>query len=159
MGWLPFSRVGFGGMLGVTAALTACAIFFAAPAVEIVDIDLTSLGVSSGVAEVQLEVTNQNSRELDIRGFLYELEVRDTGEGGGWTLLAEGFFDHTLSIPGKEAMEVVVPVPFEYGGIGAALKSFLLDGEVLYRLRGEVWVGGSESGLQVPFRREGVLAR
>lgn len=131
--------------------------FFKAPSVEILDLSITSLGVSSGVAEVELEITNESSRQMNIRGFLYELEVRDTGADGGWTPLAEGFFDQALSIPGNQAAAVVVPVPFDYGGIGAALKSFLIDGEVPYRLRGEIWIGGTESGLQIPFRREGVL--
>jgi LEA14-like dessication related protein len=125
--------------------------------VEIVGVELSSLGLSSGVAEVTLEVTNEGSRQMDIRGFLYELEIRDIGDDGDWHQLAEGFFDHSLSIPGKEMREVRVPVPFEYSGLGAALRSFLAEGEVPYRLMGEVWIGGSSFGLQIPFRSRGVL--
>jgi LEA14-like dessication related protein len=125
--------------------------------VEIVGVELSSLGLSSGVAEVTLEVTNEGSRELDIRGFLYELEVQDIGEDGDWHKVAEGFFDHALSIPGKEIRTVSVPVPFEYSGLGAALRSFLAEGEVPYRISGEVWIGGSRLGLQIPFRSRGVL--
>jgi LEA14-like dessication related protein len=145
------------GLSALVGGLAGCALLYSAPGVEIVGVELSSLGLSSGVAEVILEVTNESSRVLDIRGFLYEMEVRDLGEDGSWHPLAEGFFDHDLSIPGREVREVRVPVPFEYAGLGAALRSFLADGEVPYRILGEVWIGGSGVGLQIPFRNQGVL--
>ena len=145
------------GLAASTVGMAGCALFYSSPEVEIVGVELSSLGLSSGVAEVTLEVTNKGSREMEIRGFLYELEVRDLGEDGEWHQLAEGFFDHELSIPGKQMREVAVPVPFEYSGLGAALRSFLAEGEIPYRVRGEVWIGGSGIGLQIPFRSRGVL--
>jgi LEA14-like dessication related protein len=137
--------------------LTGCALFFSAPEVEIVGVELASLGLSSGVADVYLEVTNESSRTVDLRGLLYELEVRDLGDDGEWVSLAEGFFDHQVSIPGRGVEEVRIPVPFEYAALGAALRSFLAEGEVPYRIRGEVWVGGGGLGLQIPFRSRGTL--
>jgi hypothetical protein len=122
-----------------------------------VDIQILSLGLTSGTAEVVLDVTNEGGREMRIRGFLYEIEVQGPGEEGGWTSLAEGFFDQQLSIPGRETRRVSVPFPFEYSALGAALRRFLSEGDVPYRLRGEAWFGGSSTGLQIPFRAEGVL--
>lgn len=138
--------------------LAGCALFFRAPAIELVEIKILSLGLTSGTAEVVLEVTNEGGREMEIRGFLYELEVRGPGEERGWTSLAEGFFDQELSIPGRETRRVSVPVPFNYSALGVALRSLLSEGEVPYRLRGEAWFGGASSGLQIPFRAKGVLA-
>jgi hypothetical protein len=125
--------------------------------VEIVGVEVLSLGLSSGTAEVALDLTNDQSRQMEIRGFLYEVDVRGSGEDGGWTTLAEGFFDHRLSIPGGETVRVKVPVPFQYEALGEAIMNLLSSGEVPYRLWGEVWIGGSGAGLQIPFRHQGVL--
>jgi LEA14-like dessication related protein len=137
--------------------LPGCAFFYKAPSVEIMEVQVTSLGLSSGTAVVALGVTNQSGREMSIRGFLYLVEVKAPGVDGSWTTLAEGFFDHALVIPGHETEAVNVPVPFEYAGLGEALRSLLSAGEIPYRVKGEVWIGGTNSGLQVPFRQEGVL--
>jgi LEA14-like dessication related protein len=138
-------------------SLGGCAIFFKAPSVEIVGVQVTSLGISSGTALVELEVTNEQGREMKIRGFLYEVEVRRERDSGSWVPLAEGFSDQNLTIPGHETVSVEVPVPFQYEGIGEALIGLLSAGEVPYRLRGEVWTGGDAAGLQIPFRDEGVI--
>ena len=145
------------GLLLGSALFQGCALFFQAPAVEIVDVQIVSLGLSSGTADVVLDVTNEGGRRMDIRGFLYEIEVRGPAEGEGWTSLAEGFFRQELSIPGHETQRVRVPVPFQYSAVGAAIRSFLAQGEVPYRLVGEVWFGGDSSGLQIPFRGRGIL--
>ncbi|MGW8265117.1 MAG: LEA type 2 family protein [Longimicrobiales bacterium] len=145
------------GLFLSAGLLQGCALFFSAPAVEIVDVQVRSLGVTSGTAEVVLEVTNEGRRQMDIRGFLYEIEVRGPDDGEDWISLAEGFQDQEISIPGHEARRVTVPVPFQYSAVGAALRSFLSEGEVPYRLKGEVWMGGSSSGLQLPFRSRGVI--
>lgn len=134
-----------------------CAMFFEAPRVRIVGVDVTSLGLTSGTAEVSLDVTNRGRREMRIRGFLYALEVRNPEDDGGWSELAEGFHDHALVIPGGESREVRVPVPFQYSALGDAIRRLLSDGDLPYRMKGEVWMGGSNLGLQIPFRSEGTI--
>lgn len=137
--------------------LTGCASFFTPPSVRIVGVDLVSVGLTSGTAEVTLEVTNQRSREMKIRGFLYRLEVRGSGGEEGWAMLADGTHPQEIVLPGDQVQEIVIPVPFEYRALGAALRSFLANGEVPYRLSGEVQVGGSRMGFTVPFSSEGIL--
>lgn len=137
--------------------LGGCALFFKPPSVEIVDVNVISLGLTSGTAEVVLDLTNEGRRQMDIRGFLYEVEVKGNEREEGWTSLAEGFFSEEVSIPGRETRRVKIPVPFQYSALGAAVRSFLAEGEVPYRLRGEVWLGGEGMGLQIPFRDQGVL--
>jgi LEA14-like dessication related protein len=145
------------GLLLTAGLLQGCALFFKPPAVEIVNVEIVALGLTSGTAEVVLDVTNEGSRQMDLRGFLYEIEVRDPRDEGGWASLAQGFYNQELSIPGRESRRVRVPVPFQYSALGAAVRSFLSEGEVPYRLAGEVWMGGSNVGLQIPFRTRGVL--
>jgi LEA14-like dessication related protein len=145
------------GVLLLAQLFPACSLFFTPPSVEIVGVELVSLGLSSGQAKVTLEVTNEGSRTLRVRGFLYDIQVREGTTDVGWESLAEGFYDEEIEIPGEGVVRASIPVPFQYAALGAALRSFLFQGEVPYRLSGEVWLGGSRLGVQVPFRSEGVL--
>lgn len=138
-------------------ALQGCLLFFQAPAVRIVGVEVLSLGMSSGTAEVALEVTNQGRSEMRIRGFLYQVQVESPEDGGGWNKLTEGFHDQILTIPGGESREVRVPVPFQYSALGNAFRRLLSTGDLPYRLKGEVWMGGANRGLQIPFRSEGTI--
>jgi len=135
----------------------SCAALFSPPSVEIVEVELVSLGLTSGTAAVTLELINEGSRKLHILGFLYELEVQDVESGDGWRVLAGGFHPEEIILPGDQVQRVTLPVPFEYRALGAALRSFLARGEIPYRLQGEVSVRGFGMGLDVPFRSEGVL--
>lgn len=155
-------RNGRGFLLAAVTSLLllgaqGCALFFKAPAVRIVGVELESLGVTSGTAEVALEVRNQGRSEMRIRGFLYEIQVASPHDGGGWNQLAEGFHDESVSIPGGESATVRVPLPFEYSALGDALRRLLSSGDLPYRLKGEVWMGGANLGLQIPFRSEGTI--
>ena len=139
------------------APICACAALFSPPSVEIVGVELVSLGLTSGTAAVTLDLANQSSRKIDIIGFLYDLEVWDSEDDNGWKRLAGGFHSEEIVLQGKWVQRVTLPVPFEYRALGAALRSFLALGEVPYRLRGEVSVKGFGIGLTVPFQSEGVL--
>jgi LEA14-like dessication related protein len=146
---------------GFLVALQGCSLLGSPPSVSIVGVNLVSVGLTSGTAEVILDVTNQRSGSLDVRGFLYELEVRDQGDVGGqdlgWRRLAEGFHGERVVVEGNTTHRISLPVPFQYRALGAALRSFLADGEVPYRIRGEVSVRRWGSERTVPFRSQGVL--
>ena len=159
---LRFMKNGRGILLALAATLLilgshGCALFFRAPAVRIVGVEVVSLGMTSGTAEVELEVRNQGRSEMRIRGFLYEIDVASPEDNGGWNQLAEGFHDESVNIFGGEAATVRVPVPFEYAALGDAIRRILSSGDLPYRLKGEVWMGGANLGLQIPFRSEGTI--
>lgn len=137
--------------------LQGCAALFTPPSVDVVGVELVTLGLTSGTAEVILDVTNKASRETTIRGLRYNIEVRNPGDGEEWATLSDGFFSEEVLLPGKQTKRVSVPISFEYEAIGAAVRSFLTRGEVPYRLNGDVWLGRSGVGVQVPFRDRGVL--
>lgn len=151
------------GTILVTALVTlpGCSLLFSPPSVTIVGVEVVSVGLTSGIAEVTLDVTNQRSGKLDVLGFLYELEVRDDGGAGSsegsWQRLAEGLHGERVVIGGKQTQRIALPVPFGYRALGAALRSFLSAGEVPYRIRGEVRVRSLGSERRVPFRSQGVL--
>lgn len=103
------------------------------------------MGLTSATADVRVEVENPNWFELDLLGFAYELELEDPGqdgEGGSaeptWVRLAEGHHDEALSVPAGETARLELEVPFGYEGMGAAVRSFLAQGTIPYRLQGDV---------------------
>jgi hypothetical protein len=149
-------RVLLWALLLSVGGLSGC--FLVKPAdVEIVGVEIASLGFTSGTADVMLAVTNESGGTMSIQGFLLELEVEDTEGDGGWRRLAEGFHSERLELRGGETREVVLRVPFEYAALGAAARSYLARGEVAYRVAGELWLGGDRVGIKVPFRRRGTL--
>jgi len=154
-----FLRVALGA--GLLAALPGCSLLYTPPSVTIVGVSLVSVGLTSGTAEVILDVTNQRSGKLDVRGLLYDLEVRDQGEAvgqeGGWQRLAGGLHPEQVVVDGNTTHRMSLLVPFQYRALGAALRSFLTAGEVPYRIRGEVRVRSLGSERTVPFRSQGVL--
>ncbi|MGD2122317.1 MAG: LEA type 2 family protein [Gemmatimonadota bacterium] len=161
--WQAINRLGNTDLgkavaLGIALAATSgCAALLTPPTVEIVGVELVSLGITSGTVAVVLDVTNEGSRGLNILGLLYDLEVRGSGEGETWERLVGGEHLEEIEIPGKETRRVRIPVPFEYRALGAAVQSFLSRGEVPYRLQGNVSVRGFGTSFDVPFRAEGVI--
>ncbi len=134
-----------------------CAALFSPPSVEIVGVEVVSLGLTSGTAAVTLDLANESSGRIDILGFRYELEVQDSEGDEGWRRLAGGFHSERIILTKDQVQRVTLPVPFEYRALGVALRSYLVQGEVPYRLQGEVSVKGFGMGLDVPFHSEGVL--
>ena len=152
------SRAGFFSALLLSFLLAqGCASLFTPPSVEIVGVELVAVGLTEGLAEVTLEVANEGFGDLNINGILYDLEVNTAIEGESWRTLSNGYFDGAVSIQRGQTQRVKVPVPFAYRTMGEAVLTFLRQGEVPYRLSGEVWVGGSGAGLQIPFRTRGIL--
>lgn len=136
-------------LLGLATALLllpGCRFLFEEPTFRVLDLELTDVGFTSATAEVRVEVENPNWFELDLLGFAYEMELEDPGEGseaGGdagttWVRLAEGHHEEPLAVPAGETAEFELEVPFDYEGMGAAVRSFLAQGTIPYRLQGDV---------------------
>ncbi|MBT8396160.1 MAG: LEA type 2 family protein [Gemmatimonadetes bacterium] len=150
-------KVSFGVTGLLLLGLPSCAALFTPPSVEIVEVGLVSLGLTSGTAAVTLDVTNAGSKDLDLEAFFYEVRVRGPEGADVWTRLAGGVHSERIVIPGEEVQRVTIPFPFEYRALGAALRSFLSSGEVPYRVHGRVSVRRFGTSFDVPFRSEGIL--
>jgi LEA14-like dessication related protein len=145
-------------ILGLSAlSLVQGCVSFTPPSIQVVGVELVAVGITEGLVEVTLEVANQGRGDLNVKGILYDLQVNTATEGVSWETLSNGFFDGTVSILRGQRQRVTVPVSFEYRALGEAIRAFLSRGDVPYRLSGEVWVGGANAGLQLPFRMDGVL--
>ena len=138
-------------------ALVQGCVSFTPPSIHVVGAELVAAGLTEGLVEVTLEVANEGLRDLNVKGILYDLQINTATDGASWETLADGFFDGAVSIPRGQRQTVTVPVSFEYRALEEAIRAFLSRGEVPYRLSGEVWVGGPAAGLQLPFRKEGIL--
>lgn len=154
-------RAARAGLLAALA-LGGCAAFFQAPEVRVVGLRVVSLGVTSGTAELALEIWNENRSSLEVRGVRYRLDVRgpdDAEEGSSeWMRLGEGYHRSKTVVGAGDTTRVRIEVPFQYDAVGAAVRAFLRDGEVRYRLDGELRINGALGEYQVPLRTTGAVS-
>ncbi len=149
-----------GTLLLVGLLLPSCALFMSEPRVTLADVRVVQLGITGGTARVELEVENPNRFDLSVRTLAYRLEVAEgpAGEGGEerWLPLAEEEeVARDLTAPAGRTVRVEIPVEFQYRALGAAVRSFLADGEIRYRVRGTVRVDGPLGERRLPFASNG----
>lgn len=140
--------------------VSGCALFVKEPRVSIANVEVVSLGLLGGRARVALLIDNPNRFDLEVRSFAYRLDVADgiPGEEESWSQLAsQEELVQQVRIPGRDQVEVEVPVDFGYAAVGAALRSLLVEGQVRYRVEGSVRVRGPVGEHTLPFTGRGAL--
>ena len=138
---LPFLLGGCSGLL------------YRSPTVEIADVRVIGLGLTSGTAAVDFQVDNPNFFRLEVRELEYLLEVEDAGNR--WGRLAEGRSDERIRLGRRSTETVTLEIPFSYGALGLALRSWWETGSVGYRLEGDLLGRGPTGEVRVPFRSSG----
>jgi LEA14-like dessication related protein len=128
-------------LLAVVVPLAACVSRVQQPEVSLQGARLASLGLSGGVIEVRLSVHNPNRFAVETRGLTYDLSLRDPAREG-WVEFTEGRIDDALRVPGRDTMEVTLPVQFSYRGLDEALRALISRGSFEYRLSGIVELEG-----------------
>lgn len=109
------------------------AISFTEPDVALERIEITGLSMTGGTFDLVLDVYNPNS--FDIRGTRLELGLDLEGTHFGDALL-----ERPLALGREAHSRVVVPVRFEWGGVGAAAQALFTRQRIGYRLAGAVVV-------------------
>lgn len=137
------------------AVLSSCAPRLRRPSVEVLAVRVTSLGLAGGTVDVDLEVVNPNARQIRIRRVDYDLQVAVGAED--WESLTRGSTPEAVTLPARDTVMVTVPVPFEYEALGAALRSLLREGQLRYRLLGEVLAGSAGLEFRRSFEARGRL--
>jgi LEA14-like dessication related protein len=128
--------------MGLVALLTsACIPKVEQPEVWLAGARLASLGLSGGVVDVELSVYNPNRFALRASGLTYDLDLEEPGEDR-WLDFTEGRFQEDLEVASGDTAVVVVPVEFDYGELGRALRSLLERGSFDYRVSGMVALEG-----------------
>jgi LEA14-like dessication related protein len=127
--------------------------------VQIADVRVVSVGLVGGTAEVSLNVVNPNGFTLTAREVRYRLSFVDADAEEGWRVLAEGESGEELRVPARDSAGVRLQVPFRFVDLGRALGGLLQQGELGYRLDGDVKFDAPMRDVRVPFDRRGSLGR
>jgi LEA14-like dessication related protein len=145
-------------LLAVVGMSGGCGGALKEPEVRLEGLRLGSIGLQGGLLYARIHVHNPNRFEIQAAAVEYDLDLGDA-QGGttGWIKLSEGIFEEEIRIPGRDSIQVDVPVRFSFGGVGGALMSLLETGTVEYRVRGSVDIRRPVRR-DVPFRRQGVVS-
>lgn len=142
-------------LLTSVAAVTACATFgvpqFKDPDIELNSIVIRGIGLTGGTLDLMLNVTNPNG--FDLKGTRLDLGLDVEGTHFGDVQLNDAF-----NLPKDQLTTVVVPMTFNWAGVGAAARSAMNYGTVKYEIKGTAGVQTPWGVEQVPFKRNGSVA-
>lgn len=136
-------------LLAVAGCATVrSALSFTEPEVSLEVIEITGLGLTGGTLDLVLDVYNPNS--YDIRGTRVELGLDLEG-----THFGDALIERPLALAAEQHSRVVVPVRFEWAGVGAAARGLIERQAVAYTLAGVVVVGTPIGDKRVGVQRQG----
>jgi LEA14-like dessication related protein len=139
----------------VLIGVAGCAAFsranFQDPQIELNSIAVRGIGLTGGTLDLMLDVTNPNS--FDIKGTRIEVGLDVEGTHFGDVVLDDAF-----NLPQGQPTRVVIPLTFNWAGVGAAARSALSYGTVKYEMEGKAGIQTPWGVEQVPFKREGSVA-
>ena len=151
-------RVRFAVIPLCVAAVSGCALFFENPSVSIANVRVLSVTLLGGTAEASLSVVNPNGFTLTAKEVRYRFSFADDQAEGGWRTLTEGESDGVVEVLAKDSAAVRLELPFRFADVGRALGSLLNEGELRYRLDGDVKFDAGIKDVRVPFDRRGSIA-
>jgi LEA14-like dessication related protein len=133
---VAFSSVAFISVVSLfLAVLISCAtlrgLTFQEPDVSLQEIDIRGIGLTGGTFDLVFDVWNPN----DYRLRSTRLEVGIDLEG---THFGDALLDRPLDLSPTNHSRVVVPVRFEWAGLGAGAKALLARRAVGYAITGRV---------------------
>jgi len=126
---------GFRLSVAVVVIASACAtlrgLTFQEPEVSLQEIQITGIGLTGGTFNLVFDVWNPNNYRLRST----RLEVGIDLEG---THFGDALLDRPLDLSPTNHNQVVVPVRFEWAGLGAGAKALLSRRAVAYTIAGRV---------------------
>ncbi len=124
-------RLGLTTLVALTACATLSKLTFHEPDLQLQEINVTGVGLTGGTFELVFDVYNPN----DYRIRSTRLEVGVDLEG---THFGDALLERPLDLSPTNHSRVVVPVRFEWSGVGAGAKALLTRRAVAYGLTGAV---------------------
>ncbi len=137
-------------LLLVATGLSGCALVSATPpAVDVLDLHLTGIGLTEQQLAVTLCVTNPNADELTFRRVSVDFDVSGLP-------LAAGTSDLAVRLPPLSSVVVPFTVVTTVQNLGPQLLGVFRTGSLDYRVHGTVTLQGG-LGLTLPYSRSGHL--
>jgi len=142
------SRFPFPAVLLCLACATLSKLSFHEPELQLQEINVTGVGLTGGTFELVFDVYNPN--EYRIRSTRLEVGVDLEATHFGDALL-----ERPLDLSPTNHSRVVVPVRFEWSGVGAGAKALLTRRAVAYDLTGTVLLETPLGDQRVTLRSSG----
>ena len=124
---------------------------FQEPSIDLNTIVVKGIGLTGGSLDLVLDVNNPNS--FDLKGTKLDLGLDVEGTHFGDVELNDAF-----NLPKGVPTTLVVPLSFNWSGVGAAARSALQYGTVKYELNGTASLQTPWGIERVPFKRTGSVA-
>ena len=128
---VPSFRLSVAVVVVVAACATLRGLTFQDPEVSLQEVQITGIGLTGGTFNLVFDVWNPN----DYRLRSTRLEVGIDLEG---THFGDALLDRPLDLSPTNHNQVVVPVRFEWAGVGAGAKALLSRRAVAYTIAGRV---------------------
>jgi len=117
-------------------ALTGCATLrsvlnFQEPQVELQEINITGMGLTGGTLDLVFDVYNPNDYRLRSTRLEMGLDLEGTHFG-------DALIDRPLDLSPTNHSRVVMPVRFDWAGVGAAARGLLTRQSLNYLVKGAV---------------------
>ncbi|HYL21564.1 MAG TPA: LEA type 2 family protein [Gemmatimonadales bacterium] len=130
---VPSFRLSVAVVSLVSACATLRGLTFQEPEVSLQEIQITSIGLTGGTFDLELDVWNPNDYRLRSTRLEVGIDLEDTHFG-------DALLDRPLDLSPTNHGRVVVPVRFEWAGLGAGAKALLTRRAVGYGITGRVWL-------------------
>ena len=133
----PVSRFSFPAWLSVWVVIAGCAtvrgLAFSEPDVTLKQINVTRLGLTGGTLDLVFDVYNPNSYRLRSTRVEIGLDLEERHFG-------DALLERPLDLSPENHSEVIVPVRFEWTGVGAGARALLTKQAVGYGVSGRFLV-------------------
>jgi LEA14-like dessication related protein len=121
-------------LLVATLSLSGCQTLlrqaFAQPVIEVVDVRVRQIGLQGGTLDVVLSVENPNEFRIDAEKITYNFFV-DSAR------VVTGEVNQRLTVEEKGKVNVIVPVTFDVAAVGVAMRYYLANRALDYRVAGD----------------------
>ncbi|HVE78374.1 MAG TPA: LEA type 2 family protein [Gemmatimonadaceae bacterium] len=128
----PSASLAIVALLALGACREAAERVFQPPRAEFRGVRIGGIGVGGASLEVALAVRNPNAFRLTATGATYRLMVEDSVEVG------RGATTDTFTVAARDSAMVRLPLDVEWNALRRAVRGAAGDGQVEYRIVGEI---------------------
>lgn len=128
-----FAALMFAVAAGASCASLRSALSFQEPQLKLEEINVTGLGLTGGTLDLVFDVYNPNGYRLRSTKLEVGLDLEDVHFG-------DALIDKPLDLSPENHNRVIVPVRFEWAGVGAGARALLLRQAIRYGVTGAVLV-------------------